>query len=194
MFDPATKLLLGLISGIVFGFLLQKGRVAKHGVIVGQFLFRDFTMVKVMLTAIVVGGLGIHAMVAAGAASLAVKAAVLGPVIVGAAIFGVGMAVLGYCPGTSVCAIAEGSRDAVAGFFGMIFGAAIYAEAYPWLHRTLFKVWDLGKVTFMDKLQISPWWLLGGLALLAVALFYCLETCGRGKQSGHPDKARHATT
>lgn len=27
MFDPIWKLALGLVSGIVFGFLLQKGRV-----------------------------------------------------------------------------------------------------------------------------------------------------------------------
>ena len=59
MFDPPLKLLLGLITGILFGFLLQKGRVAKFPVIVGQFLLRDFTVLKVMLSAVVVGAVGV---------------------------------------------------------------------------------------------------------------------------------------
>ena len=64
MFDSADKLALGLLTGIVFGFLLQKGRVAKYEVIVGQFLFKDWTVVKTMGTAVVVGAVGVHALIA----------------------------------------------------------------------------------------------------------------------------------
>lgn len=49
MFDTPGKLALGLLTGIVFGFLLQKGRAAKFHVIVGQFLLRDWTVVKIMV-------------------------------------------------------------------------------------------------------------------------------------------------
>lgn len=49
-------LLLGLATGFVFGFLLQMSGVARFEAIIGQFVFRDFTMLKVMLTAIIVGG------------------------------------------------------------------------------------------------------------------------------------------
>jgi uncharacterized protein len=42
MFDPFYKLALGLFTGILFGFLLQKGRVTKQHVIVGVFLLKDF--------------------------------------------------------------------------------------------------------------------------------------------------------
>ncbi len=55
MFDSPEKLLLGLLTGIAFGVLLQKGRVAKFAVIVGQFLLKDWTVVKIMGTAVVVG-------------------------------------------------------------------------------------------------------------------------------------------
>lgn len=51
MFESPLRLVLGLVTGIVFGVLLQKGRVAKHEVIVGQLVLRDFTVAKVMLTA-----------------------------------------------------------------------------------------------------------------------------------------------
>ena len=50
MFEDRGRLLLGLVSGIAFGFLLQKGRVAKFRVIMGQFLLKDWTVVKIMLS------------------------------------------------------------------------------------------------------------------------------------------------
>ena len=115
MFDSPEKLALGLISGIAFGFLLQKGRVAKFHVIVGQFLLKDWTVLKVMLTAVAVGAVGVWAMVSLGMASLTIKPAAFGGVIVGAVLFGVGMAIFGYCPGTSVAACGEGRRDAMVG-------------------------------------------------------------------------------
>ena len=63
MFDSPDKLLLGLVTGVAFGFLLQKGRVAKFPVIVGQFLLKDWTVVKVMATAVAVGAVGVYALV-----------------------------------------------------------------------------------------------------------------------------------
>lgn len=61
MFDPIWKLTIGLVTGILFGVLLQKGRVAKYEVILGQFLLKDWTVVRIMGTAIVVGAIGIYA-------------------------------------------------------------------------------------------------------------------------------------
>ena len=58
MFEDPLKLLLGLMTGIVFGVLLQKGQVAKFQKILGQFLLQDFTVIKIMATAIAVGTLG----------------------------------------------------------------------------------------------------------------------------------------
>ena len=66
MFDSPDKLALGLLTGIVFGFLLQKGRAAKYHVIVGQFLLKDWTVVKIMLTAVILGSVGVYALVNEG--------------------------------------------------------------------------------------------------------------------------------
>ena len=49
----------GLLFGFVFGVLLHRGGVTDYNVIVKQFLFREFTVLKVMFTAIVVGGVGL---------------------------------------------------------------------------------------------------------------------------------------
>ncbi|MHC5001987.1 MAG: YeeE/YedE thiosulfate transporter family protein, partial [Planctomycetota bacterium] len=110
MFADPTSLALGAATGLVFGFLLQKGGVTRFQVIVGQFLLKDFTVLKVMLTAIVVGAIGIYGMRAAGMdVPLHVKGTALLANVLGGLIFGVGMAILGYCPGTALAAIGDGS-------------------------------------------------------------------------------------
>jgi hypothetical protein len=60
--DSARQLKLGLLFGIVFGFLLQKGGMVKYEVLMGQFFLTDFTVIKVMLTAIIVGMIGIFSL------------------------------------------------------------------------------------------------------------------------------------
>lgn len=49
------QLSIGLLTGILFGFLLQKGGVTRYDVIIGQLLLTDFTVVKIMLSAVVTG-------------------------------------------------------------------------------------------------------------------------------------------
>lgn len=170
MFDSPDKLLLGLITGIAFGFLLQKGRVAKFHVIVGQFLLKDWTVVKVMLTAVAVGAVGVWAMVAMGMASLTIKPAAFGGVIVGAILFGAGMAIFGYCPGTSVAACGEGRRDAMVGVVGMLAGALFYVAAFPALQGLINGFGNLGEVTVPTLTGLSPWLFVGGLALAAILM------------------------
>jgi hypothetical protein len=60
MRTKASDLSWGLVFGIVFGFLLHKGGVTNYDVIIGQLLLTDFTVLKIMLSAVVVGAIGIH--------------------------------------------------------------------------------------------------------------------------------------
>lgn len=181
-----SALILGAITGLLFGFLLQKGGVTRFDVILGQFLLRDFTMLKVMLSAVVVGGLGIYGMRAAGMdVPLHLKSTVLLANAFGGVIFGVGMGLLGYCPGTGVAALGDGSRHALAGVVGMLVGAAVYAELHPWAKATL-GAGALGKVTLVDLTGLAPWWFLGGLALLTLAGFRLLGPRGADRQTSAP--------
>lgn len=190
MFDPIWKLALGLLTGLLFGFILQKGQVTKYRTIVGQFLLRDFTMLKVMLTAVVVGGLGVLALSALGLASFHIKPLVLGGVVTGGVIFGVGMALLGYCPGTGVAAMAEGSRHAIFGVLGMLLGSAIYAEVYPWMTSSLLTLGDFGKLTLVDLTGLPASVILGAIGLIAVGLFIAIEKWERRR--GTPSSPREA--
>ncbi|MCC6659514.1 MAG: YeeE/YedE family protein [Phycisphaerales bacterium] len=176
IFASPSALVTGAVTGLVFGFLLQKGGVTRFSVILGQFLLTDFTVLKVMGTAIVVGALGIFGMRAIGLdVPLHVKDATLLGNVLGGAIFGVGMAILGYCPGTGVAAIGDGSRHAIPGVLGGLVGAAIYAEAYPWIKSEVLGIGDLGKVTLDSATGLSPWWLMALLGASAIAGFVLLE-------------------
>ncbi len=174
MFESPERLLLGLLIGIVFGFLLQKGRVAKFPVIVGQFVLKDWTVVKIMGTAVVVGSVGVYAYVASGHADLHVKPFILGGVLLGGVCFGIGMVVLGYCPGTGVAACGEGKPDAMVGVLGMLAGAFAFVAAWPALQPVVKGLGDVGKVTLPGLTGTSPWlWIVGlaGFGCIAVLLW-----------------------
>lgn len=182
MFEPWTVIGLGLLAGFVFGFLLQKGGVTKYEVIVNQFRLKDFTVLKTMLTAIVVGGLGVWLLHDQGLAKLSVKPAILVANILGGLIFGVGMVLLGLCPGTAVAALGERNRRALAGILGMIVGAFIQAETYGLLAGLVQSV-DLGSLTWPTLMAVPPWVLLVGLTLASVVLFMGLEVWERRRMS-----------
>lgn len=162
MFDEPTKLVLGLLTGVMFGFLLQKGRAAKFHVIIGQFILKDWTVVKIMGTAVVVGAIGVYALVAMDLASLHIRPLLWGGVVLGAALFGTGMAIFGYCPGTSVAACGEGRRDAMVGVVGMLAGAGAYVALFPVLQPIIKSLGDAGKITLPEVTGTSPWlWVIG---------------------------------
>lgn len=182
--DPPFLMLGGLLAGFVFGILLQRGGVATYRVIVGQFLLVDYTVAKVMFTAIVVGGLGVYGMLALGwIDALLVKPAYLVGVGLGGLIFGVGMTGLGYCPGTGVAACAAGSRHAAWGLLGGVFGAAAYTWLFPHIEGNLLKMADLGKVTLPQMLGVPPFAILGLLVVVAVVMFSLITRW----ENNHPE-------
>jgi uncharacterized protein len=180
MFESPLRLVLGLVTGIVFGVLLQKGRVAKHGVIVGQLVLRDFTVLKIMLTAIAVGAIGFWGLVSLGAVPVEVKPAQMGGILVGALLFGGGLALLGYCPGTTVAAVGEGRRDAVAGLLGMIVGAFAFVWEFSLFGSAQRALAQWGEITLPEATRTpSVVWVIG-LVVLASILYAASRARRRG--------------
>ena len=173
-----NELWLGLITGVLFGALLQQGRVLRFEKQVGAMLLQDMTILKFMLSAIVVGMIGINLLVSLGVVVLKVKAAGIGANLIGGLIFGVGWAVLGYCPGTSVGAVGEGRWHALFGIAGMLVGAAVYAEMYPALKTSGLAWGKLGKITLPGILGVSPWFVILVLVVGYLALFRFFEKKG----------------
>lgn len=152
--DSARQLVLGLLFGVVFGFLLQKSGVAKYEVLMGQFFLTDFTVIKVMLTAITVGMLGIFSLRALGLIELHIKPTRYAANIAGGLFFGVGLGLLGYCPGTGVAALGQGNYDATAGILGLLVGSYFYAETSGYLGSTIEKIGNRGKIMLPDLLRM----------------------------------------
>jgi hypothetical protein len=175
MFESPDKLLLGFVSGIAFGFLLQKGQAAKYRVIMGQFFLKDWTVAKIMATGVAVGAIGIYAMHERGMVHLEIKPAALGGVVIGAILFGIGLSIFGLCPGTSVAGCGEGRRDAMLGVLGMFFGAGAYVLGYEKLQPLVMAFGDLGKVTLPELTQTSPWLWIAPLALCLALIFAIVE-------------------
>lgn len=111
---------LGLVTGVLFGFLLQKGRVLRFDKQVGAMLLKDMTIFKFMLSSILVGMVGILLLSNLGIITLSHKPMNVGAVLLGGALFGVGWAIMGFCPGTSLGALGEGRWHAVFAILGMV--------------------------------------------------------------------------
>lgn len=170
-----AQLALALVFGAIFGVLLHRGRVADYNTIVRQFLFEDFTVLKIMLTAIIVGGVGLFALAQAGYAQFHIKPADLLAVGLGAAIFGVGMVLYGYCPGTALAAIGGGSVHALVGALGMLLGGMLYAWSFDWVKAVILPVGQMGKVQLPALLGVGAPVIFAALAVIALGLFAMVE-------------------
>ena len=173
-----NELIYGVITGIIFGFLLQKGRVIRYDKQIGALLLTDMTIVKFMLTAILVAMVGVYLLVDLGLAKLSLKATILGGNIIGGLIFGFGWAILGYCPGTQMGALGEGRWDALWGIIGMLAGAALFAESYPTLKATVLTWGDFGKITIPQILGVNHWPVIVVMVVLGMLLFRWFEKKG----------------
>ncbi|HSO60709.1 MAG TPA: YeeE/YedE thiosulfate transporter family protein [Desulfobacterales bacterium] len=174
-----SPLILGLVFGILFGFLLQKGGATKYDVIVGQLLLTDFTVLKIMLSAVLTGMIGIYLMKTLGWVELSPKSGSMGSNIIGGLIFGVGFAVLGYCPGTIAGAIGNGYLDAlVGGLAGILIGTVLFAALYPRLKNGILKKGDFGNVTLPQLFKVNDWVVVVPVAVLIFLLLIWLERVG----------------
>jgi hypothetical protein len=169
------QLIVGAVFGLTFGFLLQKGGVGKFNVLIGQLALQDWTVAKIMLTAIVVGMLGIFPLHHFAKVNLHIKPTRIGANIIGGLIFGAGFALMGYCPGTCAAALGQGSWDALFGMAGLIAGSWMFAELSGWTRRTVEKWGDLGKVLLPDLLHVPRGVFVAGFAVTLTIILVLIQ-------------------
>jgi len=134
-----------LIVGFLFGAILQYASLNKFNVISGLALRENFAVAKAIAIAIGVGVILLNIEIAFGFASYHVKPFIVGGLVLGGLIFGSGMAILGYCPGTLAISAGEGSLDAVIGIIGGLFGGLFYTLILPFIKPILGP--NLGKIS-----------------------------------------------
>lgn len=133
-------MLIALLLGFIFGWVLDKGGLNRYYKIANVFRFTDLTVLRFMMTGMLVGMVGIYTLKAFGVVDLtAVSATVLAGNLIGGLIFGVGMALSGFCPGTCIAGGARGQLDylipGLLGFLtgGLIFGLVYRTDLIQWL-------------------------------------------------------------
>lgn len=177
--NKSLQLCLGLLMGITFGFLLQKGGVTRYDVIIGQLLLTDFTVVKVMLSAVVTGMIGVYFLRSIGLARLHPKPGSLGQNIIGGLIFGIGFGILGYCPGTVAGAVGQGALDALfGGITGLLIGVGLFAAVYPRLKKGILSKGDFGELTLPQLLKVNPWVVIVPVSIVIITLLFWIEKEG----------------
>ncbi len=176
--QKGAQLTLGLLMGICFGFLLQRGGVTRYDVILGQLLLRDWTVAKIILTAVITGMLGVYVLRHFGWVRLHKKSGSAGSTVVGGLFFGAGFGLLGYCPGTALGAVGQGSLDALFGVAGILVGAGVYAALYPKVRERVLPYGAFGDITLPELLGIKPGVAVAGAgAILALVLVF-IEKAG----------------
>jgi hypothetical protein len=175
-------LVVAVAVGFGFGFVLERAGFGRAQKLVAQFYGTDMTVFKVMFGAIVTAMLGAVVLSGVGLLDLravsatATSATWLWPMIAGGLLLGVGFIVSGYCPGTSLVAMASGKLDGVATVVGVILGTLVHAElmAVPGFARFMDSGF-LGQVYLYELLKLPPAVVALFVALLAVGCFLGAE-------------------
>ena len=176
-FDFAYSLQMAALIGFLFGFVLERAGFGNARKLTAIFYLRDFAVLKVMFTAIVVCLLGLLYFSAFSWIDLSriyLLPTYIWPQIVGGLILGIGFVMGGYCPTTSVVATVSGKLDGFIFVLGMIFGSVIFAELFPLL-QGFYEAGDMGAVRFTDVLGLNSGIIALLVCLVAVGAYWVVE-------------------
>lgn len=177
LFSDETSLIVAVAIGFFFGLFLERGGLGDPRKLTGVFYLTDFTVPKVMFTAILVASSGLYLLSDLRLLDLDrvwFVPTYFWPQIAGGALFGVGFVISGYCPGTAVAALSTGRLDALFAMFGMFFGALVFAEMFPFL-EDFYRSSHMEGATIMKLTGLNHWGVLLLLAGVALLMFYFME-------------------
>jgi hypothetical protein len=163
------NILFGLIVGFLFGYILTRTGITKYPRVMGMLLLKDFKILKFMLTAVTSSLILFYLLGDLGFLKLALKNLDWGK-LVGGLIFGTGMGILGYCPGTMAARIGEGKKEAILALFGMALGIFIYALMIKPVKIAFLSSEVNGDISIL--LGINHWFLIIPAAILFSTIIY----------------------
>ena len=164
-----------LLAGAMFGFVLERAGFGSPCKLTGQFRLTDWSVLKVMFTAIVVAAAGLWLMRVAGwvdVDDVYVPTSLLVAAAVGGALVGAGFAVGGYCPGTSVVGLFSGRLDALVFLVGLLAGTVVFAGLYGPAIEAMMAAGEVASGdTFSDAWGIPDGLLIAVMAGALVGVF-----------------------
>ncbi len=165
--------IIAILIGIVFGFVLEASGFSSSRKLAGVFYGYDFAVLKVFFTAAVVALIGMYYMDYLGyvdVTQMYVHPTYLWGAIIGGVIMGLGFVTGGFCPGTSLCAVAIGKIDAIVYVLGIMIGVFIFSELF-FLFQPLYEGSFLGNITLVDSLGVNPYWFIFIFTIIAIISF-----------------------
>lgn len=163
------QIIIGIAIGLIFGYALQRTGVTKYPRVTGMLLLKDFKILKFMLTAVTFSMIGFYTLGSLGVIELHPKPLDWGKVV-GGLIFGIGMGLLGYCPGTLIARIGEAKKDAWVGLLGMVLGILSFAVNVKFFKTTLMTKNINGDISVV--LGINQWVIVPIAALVFIGIIY----------------------
>ncbi|MCX6143654.1 MAG: YeeE/YedE thiosulfate transporter family protein [Ignavibacteriales bacterium] len=167
LFGDDVSLVVAFITGIGFGFFLERGGFNSAKKLAAQFYFTDLTVFKVMFTAIITAMVGLYYLSVIGFLDLSLvylTPTFLLPQVVGGLLLGFGFVIGGYCPGTSCVAVSTGRIDAMVYLGGTMFGILVFGEVFP-LVSNFYVSTPMGQIT-LPQITGLPYGLLVFLVVL----------------------------
>ena len=166
-----------ILVGIAFGFVLEQAGFSSTKKLVGLFYGYDFTVLKVFFTAGITAMIGVLLLIHWGqldADLIYVNPTYLRSSLVGGVIMGAGFIIGGFCPGTSLCALAIGKIDAFWFVFGSFFGILVFTENFLFF-KSFYEADNMGGVLMSSMLHISKELFAFLLTAVAVAAFFITQ-------------------
>jgi hypothetical protein len=177
LFGWQADLVLAVLIGMGFGFVLERSGFGRAPILAAQFYFADTRVLKVMFTAIVTAAVGLELLTAFHVLDfslVSVPATFIWPQIVGGLLLGFGFIVSGYCPGTSVVAAASGNIDGFVTVVGVGVGSLLFGFAWP-VFANLYSAGDMGVLRLPDVLGLPGPIVALGVFLMATGAFFAAE-------------------
>jgi uncharacterized membrane protein YedE/YeeE len=165
--------IIAILIGLVFGFILEASGFSSSRKLAGVFYGYDFAVLKVFFTAAAVSVIGIYYMDYLGyldVGQLYVHPTYLKGAIIGGVIMGLGFILGGFCPGTSLCAVAIGKLDAWIYVAGIVIGVFVFSELFN-LFEPLYAGDFLGNITLVDSFGWNPYWVIFIFSIIAIIAF-----------------------
>ena len=133
-------LILYIVLGGLFGFVLSRSSAADYDFIQGMFLLTNFQLYGIIGAAVAVTAPGLYLLKRYGRTATGQPIAIeLKPLhrgnVYGGMLFGIGWSITGMCPGPILVNIGEGKVYALAALAGALVGAALFGVGYPRLAR-----------------------------------------------------------
>jgi hypothetical protein len=168
----------GLLNGLLFGYVLENAGFGSPRKLTAQFRFSDWSVFKVMFTAIIVAAIGLYGATEIGllqANGVFIPTTFLWATLTGGALVGAGMAIGGYCPGTSTVGLATGRLDGLFFIVGMVIGVGLFAGVFDPI-KSFYEAAAGPQAQTLGSLFGIPSWAVIGVLVIMASLGFVVGT------------------